>query len=96
MVQRTGGFRRKTRYKLRKNIRDKGKISIRNYYQSFKEGERVNLVPEPAIQKGMFFPRFQGKSGIIKGLKGKCYVVQIKDGNKEKELIVHPVHLRRA
>lgn len=96
MVQRIGGFRRKTRHKLKKNVKNKGKISIKNYYQTFEEGDKVHLVAEPAVQDGMFFPRFQGKSGIVKNLRGKCYVVQIKDGNKKKEVIVHPIHLRRA
>jgi len=95
MTQRIGGFRRKTRSKLRKNVRQRGKISIKNYFQSFNSGDSVTLVPEPAIQKGMFFPRFQGKTGIITGKQGECYKVHIKDGSLIKELLVHPVHLRR-
>ena len=66
MVRRTGGFRRKTRSKLRKNVKDKGKISIRRYLQSFKNGERVFLSCEPAVQKGMYHPRYYGKAGLIK------------------------------
>ena len=95
MVQRIGGFRRKTRQIMRKSVRQKGKISLSKYFQQFKEGERVVLKAEPAVQKGMYFPRFHGKSGIIKGKKGRCYEVNIKDGGKEKVLIVHPVHLLR-
>ena len=52
-MQRTGGYRRKTRSKLRKNIREKGKIAIRNFFQSFDEGERVNLVMEPGDRKSV-------------------------------------------
>lgn len=95
MVQRIGGFRRKTRYKLRKNVRQRGKISLKNYFQRFNNGESVTLVPEPAIQSGMFFPRFQGKTGVVIGKQGECYRVQIYDGSLPKELLVHPVHLRR-
>ena len=79
---------------LKKNVKDRGKISINKYLQSFKEGDLVILKAEPAVQKGMYFPRFHGKAGIIKGKKGRCYEVKIKDG-KEKVLIVHPVHLKR-
>ncbi len=51
---------------------------------------------EPAMRdKGMYFPRFMGKSGIISGKAGTCYQVAIKDQNKEKTLVIHPVHLRR-
>ena len=95
MVQRKGGFRRKTRHKLKKNVRDKGKISIRRYSQVFNSGDRVILYAEPAVQKGMYFPRFHGKAGVVKSKKGKCYEVLISDGNKEKTLIVHPVHLKK-
>ena len=95
MVQRAGGFRRKTRSKLKKNVKARGKISIRRYLQAFKQGERVILKAEPAVQKGMYFPRYHGKSGLIKGKSGKCYEVLIKDGGKDKLLIVHPVHLKK-
>jgi len=96
MVKRIGGIRRKTRYKLRKEKRGKGKISITNYFQSFKIGDRVHLGVESAVQKGMYHPRFMGKSGVIKGSRGKCYEVSINDFGKEKKLIVHPVHLKKS
>lgn len=96
MVKRIGGFRRKTRSKLKKPARKKGKISIKNYFQQFKMGEKVVLKAEPAIQKGMYFPRFHARTGVVKGKKGKCYEIMIKDGGKEKTLIIHPVHLQRT
>jgi len=95
MVKRIGGFRRKTRHKLKKAHGKKGKISIRNYFQQFKVGQKVLLKAEPAVQKGMYFPRFHSKTGVVKGKKGSCYEINIKDGKKEKLLIIHPVHLKR-
>ena len=95
MVTRIGTSRRKTRSKLSKKTRAQGKVSILSYFQSFKEGDKVSLKAEPAIQKGMYWPRFYGKIGTIKGKQGKCYKVQIIDHNKQKTLIVHPVHLRK-
>lgn len=95
MAKRVGGFRRKTRHKLRKNIREKGKISLTKYFQTFQINDRVLLKAEPAVQKAMYFPRFHGKTGVIKGKQGKCYRVLIKDDKKEKMLIVHPIHLRK-
>jgi large subunit ribosomal protein L21e len=91
-----GGFRRKTRHKLGKHYKAKGKISLRSFFADFKEGDRVVLKAEPAYQKGMYYPRFHGRSGIVINKKGHCYEVLIKDGNKEKLLIVHPVHLLRV
>lgn len=95
MAQRIGGFRRKTRNKLKKNIRTKGKISIKKYLQVLKNGEKVLLKAEPAVQKGMYFPRYHGRSGTIVGKKGKCYEVKILDGKKPKVLIIHPIHLKK-
>lgn len=94
-MQRSGGFRRKTRHKLAKKKSEKGKLSIRKFTQSFKIGERVLLKAEPAYQKAMYFPRFHGKTGTVLKKQGNCYIVKIKDLNKEKELIIHPVHLRK-
>jgi large subunit ribosomal protein L21e len=90
------GFRRKTRSKLTKDYKKKGKISLRTYFQEFKEGDRVVLSAEPAYQKAMYYPRFHGRSGIVIGSRGSSYVVLIKYGRKEKMIIVHPVHLKKA
>mgnify|MGYP001558384784 FL=1 len=96
MTKRLGGFRRKTRSKLRKDPRTRSKISIANYLQEFDINDKVILKAEPGIQKAMYFPRFHAKYGIIKGKQGLCYNVLIKDGKKDKILIVHPIHLKRA
>lgn len=96
MVKRIGGSRRKTRYKYKKEKRNKGKISFTRYLQSFNPGDNVHLGLESAVQKGIYCHRFMGKSGIVKGKRGKCYEVAINDMGKEKTLIVHPVHLRKA
>jgi len=95
MVTRIGGFRRKTRDKLRKSHRAKGKVSITNFLQKFVNGEKVLLKAEPAYQHGMYHPRFHNKAGIVEGTQGNCYKVKIKDFTKEKVLLVHPVHLRK-
>lgn len=96
MVQRIGGLRRKSRYKFRKELRAKGKVSLTNYFRAFNSGDRIHLAVESGIQKGMYHPRFMGKSGVIKGKRGRCYEVKINDFGKEKILIVHPVHLKKA
>ena len=96
MAKRIGGLRRKTRYKFRKEEGTKGKISLTRYLQSFNAGDKVNLVVEPGVQKGMYHPRFMGRTGIVKGKRGRCYEIRIKDMGKEKVLVVHPVHLRSA
>lgn len=94
MVTRIGGARRKTRGIYRKSRSLKGKISIRRYLQELTEGTKVALVLEPGVHEGVFFRRFHGKIGVVDRKKGACYVVKIKDGNKAKEVISHPAHLK--
>ncbi|MBU1198428.1 MAG: 50S ribosomal protein L21e [Nanoarchaeota archaeon] len=96
MVQRRGGSRRKTRTKLKKPKQEKGKISIRKFLAEYTVGEKVILKGDPALQKGMFHPRFKGKSGIVKKKTGSCYEVTIKDFTKKKIVVVHPIHLERS
>jgi len=62
--------------------------------QTFKAGQRVHLSIESSLHKGCYHSRFIGKTGIVKGSRGKCYEVAINDQGKEKLLIVHPVHLK--
>ena len=96
MVQRIGGSRRKTRHKMAKNVRDKGKLSLTRYFQEFKNGDQVYLVAEPSYHGGTYHLMYHGKAGIVLDKKGTCYEVQIQDHNMAKMLIVHPVHLKRA
>ncbi|MBS3146235.1 50S ribosomal protein L21e [Candidatus Woesearchaeota archaeon] len=96
MVTRIGGLRRKTRSKLRKNVKQKGKLSVTKYLQEFNIGDKVYLKAEPSIHKGMYSLRYHGSSGFIKGKQGKCYIVQLKHDSKIKKFIVNPVHLRKA
>ncbi len=94
MATRIGTKQRKTRHKFKRNIRDKGKIPLGRYFQTFEEGEKVNLKINSNVQFGQFFPRFHGLTGRITGkMKGRCYEIIMKDGNKNKILYVHPIHL---
>ncbi len=88
------GIRRKSRDKLSKNIRDHGKISLRRYLQVLREGDKVAFSAEPAYHKGLYHPRFHGKVGTVLGRQGRCYQVLFDDMDKEKMIIVHPVHLK--
>lgn len=94
-MTRVGGPRRKSRHKLKKNVRTKGKFSLIRFFQKYKKGDEVYLNAEPAVQKSLFHHRFQGKAGIIKSKQGSNYYVEIKDGNKSKTILTHPIHLRK-
>lgn len=94
MVRRSKGPRRKSRQKLRQKPGYRPPIT--KFLQSFEINERVAISIEPSSQRGMPPIRFRGRVGIIKGKRGKSYLVEIKDGNKIKTLIVRPEHLRRV
>ena len=72
MVKRIGGSRRKSRHKLAKNVRDKGKIKLLRYFQKFKDGDRVCLVAEPSVHIGFYHARFHGKPGVVMAKRGRC------------------------
>ena len=80
---------------MSKNVRDKGKVKLSKYFQVLNEGDKVSLVAEPSIHKSLYHSRFHGKAGVVLGKRGNCYEVMIKDLNKSKMIVVHPVHLKR-
>ena len=78
----------------RKNKKEHGKIKLSRYFQAFKEGERVAVIRELAVQVG-FPKKLQGRSGVVTTKRGNSYLVKIKDLNMEKTYIIHPVHLKK-
>ena len=78
----------------RKTLRTRGKIKLSKYFQEFEEGDRVAVVRELAVQP-KFPKQIQGRSGVVRGKRGGSYIVKIKDLNKDKTYIIHPVHLRK-
>ena len=95
MVKRSKGFRSKTRKKLRKTPRQRGLSPITKTLQIFEVGENANIVIDPSLQQGQPHPRFHGLTGTITGTQGKAYVVNVKVGNKNKDLIIRPEHLKK-
>ena len=95
-MKRIGTSRRKTRNIYKKKKRQKGKLGLTKFFQAFDKGDSVVMKAEHSIQKGMYFRRCHGKLGKVLEKQGKCYKVAVKDGNKPKTLIVHPVHLKKV
>lgn len=90
------GFRRRTRKVLSKSPRKRGLSPITYEFQDFEVGEKVNIVLDPSIHRGMPHPRFHGKTGTVVGNQGKAFVVKVRDGNKLKTVVSRPEHLRRS
>ncbi len=78
----------------RKKIRTRGKISLSKWFQELKEGDRVAITREPAVQSS-FPERMQGRTGVVEGKRGRVYMVKIKDQDKEKRYLVAPIHLKK-
>lgn len=97
MVKAPKGYRHRTRKLLKKNIRERGAIpSLSLLMIEYKEGDRVHIVTNPSIHKGSPHRRYHGKTGIVVGRRGRCYIVRLMLGNKEKTLFIRPEHLRPA
>ena len=93
-MRKSKGLRSRSRYKLKKSIRPSRANPISRKIQVFEDGNKVHIIIDSSIQKGQPHPRFHGKTGKIVWQKGKAYLVGIKDGNKPKELIIRPEHLK--
>ena len=78
----------------RKPVRTRGKLQISKWFQELKVGDSVAVVKEPSI-KSSFPLRFQGRTGVIEGKRGKVFVINIKDQNKAKKFLIAPIHLKK-
>lgn len=92
MTHKARGVRSKTRKLLSRRVREK--TSVNKRLKEFKMGTKVMIKHDPSEQRGMPFKRFYGKVGTVVNKRGRSYIVKLKDGGKEKELIVRPVHLK--
>jgi len=92
-MAKTHGTRRKSRYKLKKTVREKGLSPISRAIQEFQKGDIVNIDLDPSIQNGMPHPKFQGRTGKVMTQRGRAYIVEVRDGGLMKEVIILPEHL---
>ncbi|MEA2054348.1 MAG: 50S ribosomal protein L21e [Candidatus Thermoplasmatota archaeon] len=96
MVRRSRGARSKTRQILRKKPRERGLSPITRALQEFEKGEKVSIVIDPSIHKGIPHRRYHGKTGDIEEKRGDSYIVKIKNGNMIKNIIVRPEHMKKV
>lgn len=95
MVKAPRGYRHRTRKLLRKNIREKGGVPPLSLLMiEYSPGDKVHIVINPAIHKGMPHRRYHGMTGTVVGKRGKSYIVEVKVGSKVKTLFIRPEHLR--
>jgi ribosomal protein L21E len=91
MVKRSKGFMSKGT----KSTKARKKITVNEFVRPFAVGEKV-IVSIRQYFRGLPHPRYNGQMGEVILKRGACYVVRINDGNAKKELILNPVHMKKA
>jgi large subunit ribosomal protein L21e len=96
MVKRSKGYRSKTRTLLRKRPRERGKIGLSRILRTYLPGEKVTIIIEPSVHKGMPHRRYHGRVGVIHEKRGKSYIVHVEMGGHTKQIIARPEHITPA
>jgi large subunit ribosomal protein L21e len=93
MVTPSKGYRKRTRRKLAQKMRHKFKPE--QIMKEFKPREKVVIIADPAVHKGLPHPRFVGSIGYIIEQRGQSYIICVLNGDKEKTLTVSPHHIKK-
>lgn len=96
MVRRSKGYRSRTRSLFHKRPRERGKIGLSRILRTYQPGEKVTILIEPSVHKGMPHRRYHGRVGVVRAKRGKSYVVHVEQGSQTKQIIARPEHLTPA
>ncbi len=69
-------------------------MTVNQFVKRFNLGDSVAISIESGSLNGMPFRRFHGLTGKVIGQRGRAYIIQISDGNKQKKVIANPEHLK--
>lgn len=86
------GPRSGTRRKLAASKRKKFKVEP--FLQEFRKGQKVVIKQDPSSHDGMPHIRFRGKVCEVKSRRGSAYVLGLRVGKTEREIISGPEHLK--
>lgn len=78
----------------RKSQKEHGKLKLSKYFQEFKEGDKVAVIRDHAMNPA-FPKRIQGRTGIVIGTRGNAHLIQLNEGNAVKVHIIRPIHLKK-
>jgi len=93
LVSKAKGYRRKTRYLLKRKPRERGKTGLSKILREYEPDEKVVIKLNPSVHKGMPHRRFHGRIGVIAEKRGRSYVVNVSQGKATKEITVRPEHI---
>jgi large subunit ribosomal protein L21e len=95
-MRRSKGYRSRTRSLLRKHPRERGKIGLSRILRAYQIGDKVTILLDASVHKGMPHRRYHGRSGTIQEKRGKSYVVNVEMGKQTKQIIAKPEHINPA
>lgn len=84
------GKRAKTRSMLTRKC---SRATVNKLLQEFGKGTTVHIRINPAIHSGMPHRRYQGKTAVVAGKRGNAYVLDLKLGKLNKQIIVTAAHI---
>ncbi|RLF13799.1 MAG: 50S ribosomal protein L21e [Thermoprotei archaeon] len=96
MVKRTHGFWYKSRKLRRKHPRERGLRGLSRLLYEYKIGDRVHIDIDPTFIRTAPHRRYQGKTGVIIGKRGRAYLIEVYLGKKRKIIITTPEHIKPA
>jgi large subunit ribosomal protein L21e len=79
---------------MSKKVRKRGISPLSSVLVDYEVGQRVDIVINPSVHKGMPHRRYHGRTGVVKDLRGRAVVVDVSLGKAMKTLIIRPEHLR--
>jgi large subunit ribosomal protein L21e len=81
---------------MRRKPRDRGKIALGSMLVDFQLGQRVRIIVNPAVQKGMPHRRYHGRVGTVSERRGRAYMVDITavGGKVLRHIIARPEHIK--
>ena len=88
------GIRRRTRGIMRRPPRERGLSPITRSLAKYDTGAKVNIKIDPSIHTGQPHSRFHGKTGTVIGRQGRAYMLEVRMGNKLKQVVISAAHLR--
>jgi len=85
------GLRAHTRDKFSKSFRKHGMPTLSRYLIKYKRGDFVDIIADPAIQKGMPYSYYHGRTGIVFNVTPNAIGVEINKvvGNRQMKKRMH-------
>jgi large subunit ribosomal protein L21e len=93
LVRRSKGYRSKTRTLFRKQPRERGKVGLSRLLRTYNPGDKVKIRIDSSVHKGMPHRRYHGRVGIVRGRRGRSYVIEVTEGKQTHTLIARPEHI---